>query len=178
MRAWLLTWTTYGTWLPGDVRGSVSRVRADQGPRQYHNTPSTPYDGPMPGLRTAAEAALKWRPILLNSIQAACVLAQLHETAAFRHWRLLAAAVMRNHVHLVVVADDAVKSADLLRTFKSYASRALNSENSKPIGGRWWTTSASRRSLPDERAVAAAVRYVREQPGALAVYVEASTSGE
>ncbi len=178
MRAWLLTWTTYGTWLPGDVRGSVSRVREGQSPRQYHNTPSSPYDGPMPGLRTAAEAALKGRPILLNSKQADVILAQFRETAAYRQWRLLAAAVMRNHVHLVVVADDALKSADLLLTFKSYASRALNSKNSKPLGGRWWTTSASRRSLPDERAVAAAVRYVREQHGALAVYVEASTSNE
>jgi REP element-mobilizing transposase RayT len=178
MRAWLLTWTTYGTWLPGDVRGSVSRVREGQGPRQYHNAPGSPYDGPMSGLHTGAEAALKGRPILLNSIQAEYVLAQFRETAAYRRWRLLAAAVMRNHVHLVVVADEAAKSADLLRTFKSYASRALNSENSKPIGGRWWTTSASRRSLPDERAVAAAVRYVREQPGALAVYSEAPTSRE
>jgi hypothetical protein len=142
MRAWLLTWTTYGTWLPGDVRGSVSRVREGQGPRQYHHAPGSPYDGPMPGLRTAAEAALKGRPILLNSNQAECVLSQLRETAAYRHWRLLAAAVMRNHVHLVVIVDDAAKSADLLRTFKSYASRALNADNSKPIGGRWWTTSA------------------------------------
>jgi hypothetical protein len=71
-----------------------------------------------------------------------------------------------------VLADDAAKSTDLVRTFKSYASRALNAENAKPIGGRWWTTSASRRSLPEERAIAAAVRYVREQPGALAVYAE------
>lgn len=178
MRAWLLTWTTYGTWLPGDLRGSVSRVREGQGPRQYHNTFGTPYDGPMPGLHSAAEAALKGPPVYLNSNQAKRVLMQLIETAAYRHWRLLAAAVMRNHVHLVVVADDAAKSADLLRTFKSYASRALNVDNSEPICGRWWTTSASRRTLPDERAVAAAVRYVREQPGALAVYSEASTSRE
>ena len=26
-RYWLLTWTTYGTWLPGDDRGFVSPVR-------------------------------------------------------------------------------------------------------------------------------------------------------
>jgi REP element-mobilizing transposase RayT len=170
MRAWLLTWTTYGTWLPGDVRGSVSRVREADSPRRYHNTPGSPYDGPMPGLHSAAETALKGRPILVNSNQPECVLAQIRETATYRHWRLPAAAVMRDHVHLVVLADDAVKSTELVRTFKSYASRALNAENAKPTGGRWWTTSASRRSLPEERAVA--VRYVRDQPGALAVYIE------
>jgi len=25
-RHWLLTWTTYGTWLPGDARGFVSPI--------------------------------------------------------------------------------------------------------------------------------------------------------
>jgi REP element-mobilizing transposase RayT len=79
--------------------------------------------------------------------------------------------VMRNHVHLVVVANDEVTSADLLRTFKSYASRALNAAWARPAGGRWWTTSASRRSLKDARAVEAAVKYVREQPGALVVSI-------
>jgi hypothetical protein len=78
---------------------------------------------------------------------------------------------MRNHVHLVVLADECVKSDDLLRTFKSYASRALNADYPRPAGGRWWTTSASRRSLPDERAVEAAVRYVREQHEALIVHL-------
>src|SRR5947209_816005 len=32
-RYWFLTWTTYGTWLPGDARGFVGRVwSADEGP--------------------------------------------------------------------------------------------------------------------------------------------------
>lgn len=28
LRCWLLTWTTYGTWLPGEDRGFVSPVRS------------------------------------------------------------------------------------------------------------------------------------------------------
>jgi REP element-mobilizing transposase RayT len=167
MRAWLLTWTTYGTWLPGDKRGSVTRVRQIRGPRQMHNAPGTPYDGPLPELKAAAQTALKGSPIYLTRTQAERITAQFRETATHRGWRLLAAAVMRSHVHLVVVAKEGVTSAELLRSFKSYASRALNTEWARPAGGRWWTTSASRRSLPDERAVAAAVQYVREQPGAL-----------
>jgi REP element-mobilizing transposase RayT len=79
--------------------------------------------------------------------------------------------VIRNHVHLVIVADETIPAADLLRTFKSYASRALNAAWVPPAGGRRWTTSASRRNLKDDRAVEAAVRYVREQAGALVVYV-------
>src|SRR5690349_21194983 len=42
-RVWHLTWTTYGTWLPGDERGFVSNVRDGDGPEVKHNTPATPY---------------------------------------------------------------------------------------------------------------------------------------
>jgi len=176
MRTWLLTWTTYGTWLPGDPRGSVTRVRDSDAPRKLHNKPGTPYDDSLPALQAAATAALKGSPVYLNRAQAERIVAQLIATAAYRNWRLLTAAVMRNHVHLVVVAPDAVNSADLLRTFKSYATRALSESFQKPAGSRWWTTSASRRSLPDERAVQAAARYVREQAGAMTVYKDASES--
>jgi len=70
-RYWLLTSTTYGTWLPGDFRGFVSNVRDvganDQGadaPRSparevRHNVPGTPYDADLPGLERSARSALK-----------------------------------------------------------------------------------------------------------------------
>jgi hypothetical protein len=31
-RVWMITWTTYGTRLPGDARGFVSNVRDGPGP--------------------------------------------------------------------------------------------------------------------------------------------------
>jgi REP element-mobilizing transposase RayT len=142
-----------------------------------HNAPGTPYEGALPALEAAAQTALKGSPIFLTLPQAERITMQFRETAAYRGWRLLASAVMRNHVHLVVVADEGVTSADLLCTFKSYASRALNAAWARPAGGRWWTTSASRRCLKDERAVEAAVKYVREQPGALVVSVADCAGG-
>ena len=58
-RYWFLTWTTYGTWLPGDERGSVTSVRGGPCPRNEHDQYGTPYEPPMPALREAAEEALK-----------------------------------------------------------------------------------------------------------------------
>ena len=55
-RYWLITWTTYATWLPGDPRGSVTSVRDGRGPRREQDLPGIPYDGAMPGLRSAARA--------------------------------------------------------------------------------------------------------------------------
>jgi REP element-mobilizing transposase RayT len=170
-RYWLLTSTTYGTWLPGDSRGFVSNVREGAGPEVRHNQPGTAIDADMPGLVASSRATLKCPPILLVLEQAQALLAQFHETAAYRGWQLLAVAVMANHFHIVVGVPGDPDPADLLRDFKSYGSRALNRAWSKPASGTWWTESGSRRKLPDEAAVLAAVRYVKEQFNPLVVWV-------
>jgi hypothetical protein len=42
--------------------------------------------------------------------------------------------------------------------FKCYGSRALNRRWGKPVNGTWWTGgSGSKRKLPDERALRAAL---------------------
>ena len=175
-RSWLLTSTTYGTWLPGDRRGYVSRVENGSGPRVLHNQFSTPYDQDTPGLLASAHRLLKCPPIFLTAEQAIAVLAQFRETAAYRGWHLHAAAVMANHFHIVVTTPDDALSADILGDFKSYASRALNRRWAKPASGTWWTASGSRRPLPGWAAVEDASGYVRDQPGALAVWVNEESS--
>ena len=49
-RYWLLTWTCYGHWLPGDARGFVGNIRDDDGSQITHNIPGTPYDADIPRL--------------------------------------------------------------------------------------------------------------------------------
>ena len=169
-RFWLLTWTTYGTWLPGDPRGFVSPVVDQHGREVIHNVPGTPYDADAPHLEAWARSRLKSPPIYLSSEQASLLLQQFHETAAFRGWQLLAAAVMSNHVHLVVGVPGDPAPETLLRDFKSYGSRALNRKWSKPASGTWWTESGSKRKLKGQAAVIAAVRYVKNQRSPLAVW--------
>ena len=171
-RYWLLTSTTYGTWLPGDERGFVSRVLDDSGQRTRHNVPGAPFDADLPRLRHKARNQMKGPAVFLTREQAQVLLRQFRETALHRGWLLLAAAIMANHFHVVLgVAGDPRPDA-LLRDLKSYGSRALNRRWSRPESGTWWTTSASRRRLPDEPAVLAAVEYVRRQPKALVVWIE------
>src|SRR5262245_34351193 len=101
-RYWLFTWTTYGTWLPGDPRGSVTSVREQPGPRIEHDLSGTPCDGPMPGLKASAQAKLKGPPIYLGLEQARALLAQFHETGTCRGWQNLGIAIMANHIHIVL----------------------------------------------------------------------------
>jgi hypothetical protein len=57
-RHWLLTWTMYGTWLPGDHRGFVSNVSNGNGQGKRHNTPGTLPNYDMAGLRSYGLSAI------------------------------------------------------------------------------------------------------------------------
>ena len=173
-RYWLLTWTTYGTWLPGDERGSVGRFRDNAGRQVQHNVPGTPYDADMPRLERFAHSALKCPSVALMRQQADVIVSQFHETAGYRRWLLLAAAVMTTHVHVVAGVPGDPDPSDVLRDLKSYASRALNRRWKKPASGTWWTESGSKRKLRDEAAVLGAIRYVKEQENPLVIWTAES----
>ncbi len=82
---------------------------------------------------------------------------------------MLAVAIMRNHVHLVVGVPGDPDPALLLEGFKRYGSRALNRTHAERR--RWWTVSGSRRRLKTEPDVVATVEYVRGQEWPLVVWV-------
>jgi REP element-mobilizing transposase RayT len=170
-RHWLLTWTTYGTWLPGDQRGFVSEVNDGAGARVIHNVPGTPYDADWDHLRHDSRNRLKCQPIRLRLKQAEVVLQQFHETASYRGWQLIAVAIMANHVHVVVGVPGDPNPERILGDFKSYASRALNQQYDRPESGTWWTESGSKRKLKDEIAILGAVAYARDQEFPLLTWI-------
>jgi REP element-mobilizing transposase RayT len=173
---WLLSSTFYGNWLPGDARGFVGRVwekrdgDAEEDARHEHNIPGTPYDEDVGGLEEASAAKMLGPPVKVNVEQALALLAQFQETASMRGWELLAVAIIANHAHLVVRADAALAPRKILGDFKAYGSRALNRRWRKPASETWWTSKGSKRKLPDEAAVRAAVRYVLHQEKPLVVW--------
>jgi REP element-mobilizing transposase RayT len=174
--AWLLTSTFYGNWLPGDKRGFVGRVwekregDSDRDRRHVHDVPGTPYDQDYVGLREASEELMRGPPQLVNLEQAEALLAQFHETATIRKWQLLAVAIMANHVHLVVRADEGTDPTKILGDFKAYGSRALNRRWGKPASDTWWTSKGSKRRLPGDEPLRAAIRYVINQEHRLVVW--------
>jgi len=174
---WLLTWRTYGSWLPGVSRGFVSNVRGADGSGERHNVPGTECERDQPGLERYARTLLKGEPILLTADQAALAAEDFRASAAFRNWLLPALAVMANHVHLVVSAPEDVSTDRLLQVFKSYASRKLNQSCRRPAGGTWWAVSGSRRRLPTEQAVDSAIEYVKNQEYPLVIRTTDSEPG-
>jgi len=177
MRPWLLTNHTYGTWLPGNPRGSVTSVR-DRRPgdplaagRIEHDVPGQPVEDEIPGLMRSAIERMSGPPIYLDVEKAELVLKQFQETAAHRGWDLRAVSIMAAHFHLVVLVPGDPPGRKVLADFKAYGTRALNRRYGRPPSETWWTDKGSKRKLPDEEALAAAIHYVLyEQPGALVVW--------
>jgi len=102
--ALFITWTTYGTWLPGDNRGYVSNTLSPKGgfcPK--HNQPGSPYAANDAYTRERARAIQRWPTVWLTSAQATIVAKSLVGVATKRKWMILRAAVMSNHVHVLVI---------------------------------------------------------------------------
>jgi REP element-mobilizing transposase RayT len=171
MRHWLITWTTYGTWLPGASAGFVSQVRDEHGNQVLHNVPGTPYDADLPELEAFARSQMKGPPVHLDTSAADAMIQQYQETARIRGWELEATSVMHNHTHLVVGVCGDPDPQSILETFKSWATRSVKKLRPLPPNGTFWTAKGSKRKLPDGRAVGDAVIYVvRKQPRPLAVW--------
>lgn len=154
--AYFLTWTTSGTWLHGDERGSKDHVRA------------TPGVGELPanaGLNRYRRFQLNDKVFILDSpAKRAAVREAVERTCALRGWTISALNVRTNHVHVVVSADR--KPEDVMTSVKAWATRALVAGGLAEPGERVWTRHGSTRYLWSEADVVAAGTYVAEGQGA------------
>ncbi len=105
--AYFITWTTYGTWLPGDERGWIQAGAGHQPPDLERN------------LKSAAR--MSERPLVLTAAQRQAVEAQIRETCAHRGWELHAVRARTNHIHAVVTSDRS--PADARDQLKAWCTR-------------------------------------------------------
>ncbi len=146
--AYLLTWTTFGTWLHGYPRGSADRE---------HNRYGTRHLPPDPG-RRAFERGEFTSAFRLCDEGREIVTATLEAHAAHRAWVLHARTVRSNHVHLVVSCNRPPEVP--LREFKAWATRKLREKGLVGSNQKVWTRHGSTRYLFDESAFHGAVAYV------------------
>jgi REP element-mobilizing transposase RayT len=107
-------------------------------------------------------------PFVLDGKGRELTLQAIREVCEFRGWKLLAAHVRSNHVHVVVGAD--VEPERVMNDFKIYASRALNSVEGR--GRKRWARHGSKRWLWKDQDVRDAIRYVVDEQGeAMAVFL-------
>ncbi len=163
--AWLLTWTTYGSWLPGDTRGFVSRRPGEDAAHVIRNIPGTLYDADQKDVEDAARERMQGTPVTLERAHALTALGAFVEAARNHNIRFLALSIMPDHVHLL--CQGAQSGSELMQLFKGVSARHLGQAHQLAGAPRWWTKASSKRYIRKGEDLQPAVAYVRQQKSAL-----------
>ena len=152
---YFITFTTYGTWLRGDERCSITKE---------NNRHGTAFNRPDINLYKKEKASLKNPAVILDSYQREAVLKAILEVCKFRDWTAHAVHVRSNHVHVVVSGDN--KPYKMMIDFKAYATRAikkLNTAENKIC--KYWTQHGSTKYLWTKEYLDSAIKYVKYGQG-------------
>ena len=143
---YFITWTTYGTWLPGDDRGWRRKGEADI---------------QMPSQLTCESAHSKMTEpeFRLSELDREIVKNTVANHCQIRNWKLHAVDARTNHVHVVVTASG-YKPETVRDQLKAWCTRKLKPNH--PGRENFWTEGASRRYLNTEEDLEAAIIYVNE----------------
>jgi REP element-mobilizing transposase RayT len=164
-----LTWSTYGTWLPGDPRGYVSNTLKPGGSYEpRHNVPGTPYTADDPFTFAQAEMLRKFPSVHLSPVTARWAAEGLILAAKENKWHITRGAIMAAHVHLLLPLADH-KSWWVRKILKGRASRYMSDQQRKTW--RWWAAGGRDDHVSKERSLENVARYIEGQPGILA-YIE------
>lgn len=152
--AYFLTWSTYGTRLHGDVRGTVDRL---------HNTPGEPLLPTNPEQVDHLSDALTDPPFIMTPRQRTVVDRAIRDHCGVRIWSLLALNVRSTHVH-VVVNCHATHSPELaMAQFKSWSTRRLTRSGLVVRHAKLWTHHGSTRWINHRTDLVEAIDYVENR---------------
>ena len=129
-----ITWTTYGSWLPGDSRGWMKWKKGQQQPQ--------------PELEDWCRGRMKEKAVLLSQEHRDVVEEVVRKHAAHRGWELHAVSARSNHIHVAVtvipntgnrgyrIAEGVKRVRD---QFKANATRVLRQGESPIRNEKVWT---------------------------------------
>jgi REP element-mobilizing transposase RayT len=138
---YMITWTTYGTWLQGREQGFVK----DKVVR-----------GANPALMRSNVRNLKNDVVRLNQEQRVTVESAIFEASKRFQQKILAIAVYSNHVHIVCEYVDVPVSV-VVGYYKN-AGRVALRENG--LDGRIWTRGYDKRFCFDANSLTKRIKYV------------------
>jgi len=138
-----ITWTTYGTWLPGDARGWRKKRHGNQPPD--------------PELAAECRKKMKFNPVLLSVQDRATVELACREHCDHRNWLLHAVNARSNHVHVVVLAN--AKPKTIRDQLKANSTTHLRRQPIPLICERTWTKGGDCEVLFNDESLHNAIEY-------------------
>ncbi|MEM7453113.1 MAG: transposase [Planctomycetota bacterium] len=152
-----ITWTTYGSWLPGDSRGWVKWKKGKQRPQ--------------PHLEDWCKGRMKEKAVLLSPEQREAVESVIRKHAEHRGWELHAVSARSNHVHVAVTVgakngnqeERVVDGVKRVRDqFKANATRVLR-QGANPIQNeKVWTKGGDIQFVDTDDDLEQVVIYITE----------------
>ncbi len=138
---YMITWTTYGTWLQGDKRGYVKKGKICP---------------PNPSLAKSNQENLIKNPVKLSKAHRAIVTKAIYEKAKRLKQKIHALAVRSNHVH--IVAEYIPMPIGLVvKNYKNFTHVKLREAG---FCGRLWTKGFDKRYCFDKRSLEKRIDYV------------------
>jgi REP element-mobilizing transposase RayT len=151
--AFFSTWTTYGTWLPGDPRGWYQRGRGLREPDALR--------------RFEAALLMPEEALTLDAEERRLVEKTIADHCAIRKWVLHSVNCRSNHVHVAVTAPG--RKIEVPREqFKAWCTRRLKEleqARASVFRENWWTERGWDEYIDDEDALANVNVYVLDSQG-------------
>ena len=145
--AYFITWTVYGTFLQGDVRGWRKRRKGEQQPQ--------------PLLANWRHERLKHSIELLGIEQREVVKQEIERLCLYRGWKLWTCDARTNHVHVVVTASD-VSGKKIRDQMKPNCTRVLRERWPKFVDRPVWTVGGDWQCINTEEELEQVTLYVSE----------------
>jgi len=168
--AYHLIWTAYGSWLPNDPRGSTSTTIASDpiaelGPLHYGRRKIQPSRETVRQFYQRADEVLEFRRILFAPQEFETIAAGLSEGVGENGYTCYAAAIMPDHVHLVIrkhrhAAEEMIARLQTRTRLAVYSQRADLLDAEHPV----WTTGGWNGFLRTPKRVHAMIQYVEQNP--------------
>jgi REP element-mobilizing transposase RayT len=141
-----ITWTTYGTWLPGDRRGWRKWKAGEQQPQ--------------PLLEDWCRDRMKEKPVVFNESQRKAVEKVIYDHSAIRGWELHALSVRSNHVHVAVTT--AALPKQVRDQFKANGTRVLRELPNPVTNAKVWTKGGDIEFIEGAEELEQVVIYITE----------------
>jgi REP element-mobilizing transposase RayT len=142
--AYLLTWRTFGTWLPGDKRGWWDHKRG--------------YQAASPELENYVRKHMTQSPVRLAVKHRRVVKERITAYCEYRNWPMHAVTCQSNHVHVVISALPNPKR--VMATLKSRCTRELKELFAEEFVDRIWAKRGSVSSLYSLESMKNVAAYV------------------
>ncbi len=152
--AFFITFTTYGSWLPGDERGWIDRSRISTGDAVRAGDPARHARNASSCSSRRVTLSGQMRAVVEQAIRATCVAAE---------WEVIALWVGQNHVHALVASG--CSATRTLSRLKGQATFALRQASLLAPNSALWSRQGSTRYLWKQQSVTQVQYYIEQMQG-------------